>query len=578
MDAEQYDLQPYGISETRRLTVPSAEKMIFEPRMTKHGIVRLVDYMGGDESVLYAATGGIGREAIAQRDLGLGDMFDMMRRTGVVNPFKFVQAKMHMEMPIQSALFWVYFERFKINEYSGRFSVMMDNAREVTEDEIGRFVKGRDVKETNDKTAEIRMLFDGLHRQARGSYEIMLAGKFARELARIGLGLGNYTKFYLSANLEELLQAADQAKQLAVYTPDIGEFAEEVERVAKQLAPEAVASIFRTRERRDATVALEVNRNALESKPSGEPRYSLQKTKRLTVPEAEDVLFLPQGYLDKGWFMPTDYMGSDASVVQSARVSYGAGTTRASDDKTLIRYLRRHRHTTPFEHISFQAESKTPIFIRPRQAGRHRTWDKEGVLGQWIPLADWYDISDDEIKAQSGANRQGRGEQLDDLVRRMIRANLDAQFISQSQAARQLRENGVPWHLIDLRKGVGHYTLGTEKVDLHNLAHYLGLRDEPHAQKEIQLYAQMWDKFFSAVAPVSHGAYVDYQKHALTFTAPELKFVAHMISGGLKNAPYEWFKENGWVTKAGTPAEALNREAQELQEKLRRLFAEDTWA
>lgn len=519
--------------------------------------------MGGDESIVYAATGGVGLKAV-KPECGVLNFFHYLRQNGIINPFKFVQAKFHLEMPISSALFWVYFERFKINEYSGRYSIMMDQSRSVTADELERIIDEPDEQKRMSKAAEAAKKISEIQQKNRKWYELLLDKNLARELARIGLGLDNQTKFYLSANLEELAQATKIALLTSKSNPDLKEFAEAIEDVCKRLAPLACEALCRPI---NSSQELEVCYDAFEEEPNKNPRYGISTTKRLTIPTAEELLFVPQQYLNKGWFMPTDYMGGDASVVQSARVSYGAGTRKTSEDNQLIRYLLRHKHTTPFEHVSLQAESKTPIFVRPRQAGRHRTFDKEGVLGQWLPLADWYEISDSELKEQSKSNRQGRGCELEEKVKEEIKSVLKEQFTMQNKVTQELKSLGVPWWLAMQIKGVGHYTRGSEKVDLHNIFHFLKLRDDPHAQKEIQLYAKHWSKFVEAVAPVAYGAFLDYEKNAILLTKPEQE----LLRGVIEKVPYKTFETlllaKGWSKKDGK----LNREAEELLEKVKRL-------
>lgn len=559
MSDEQYDLNPFGESETKRLTVPEAEFRLFRPVKLEHGVIRLVDYIGGDEAILYAATGGVGRSAI-KKGGGVYNLFNYLKKNRILNPFKFVQMKLHMEMPISSALFWVYNERFKINEYSGRYSEMMDEARVV---DLPSFLENEKIR---DIVTEVQTI-------TRNNYKDLLKADLARELARIGLGLGNYTKFYVSTNLEDLLNAAESARSLSSHSDeDFFQFSREIDSLVGAIAPiarDVFSSAPGSQSKNLEDVILDLG--ALESKPNGEPRYGISKTKRLTVPEAENLLFKPVPYLDKGWFMPTDYMGSDGSIVQSARISYGSGTKKVSEDKALIRYLRKHKHTTPFEHVSLQAESKTPIVISPRQAGRHRTFDKEGVLGRWVPLKDWYEIPDEEIAAQSKSNRQGRGDTLEDENKALIKTKLAETFGAQSKAREELKNLNAPSWIADTIAGVGHYTRGTYKVDLHNAFHFLRLREDAHAQKEIQLFANRWSNFVNKVAPIAYQAYLDYEKTSINFTETELKLVLRLAKEGLKEIPYPWFKEMGWVNKAGTPEEKLNREATDLSDRIKKI-------
>ncbi len=594
---EKFDLEPFGINETRRLTVQTAEEVLFKPRIIQHqfqrkygegvvdknvhGFVRLVDYMGGDQAIMHAATGGLGMHIIKEAipEMPLSDFFDGLYHNGDDYAFKFAQLKLHIEAPISVALFWVYYERFKINEYSGRYSVMINEQREISKGELEELIaehleKFQTKNQRETERDRVYQIFKGTQMQARGSYEAMIGGEFARELARTGLGLGNLTAWYCSANLVEFMDAVDIVRRKAKHNPDLTAFADKIEYLCSQVAPEAVASLKRQKQGKAKHIVLTVDRERLEAYDCREipwhtpqPRYGASKTKRVTVSDAEEVLFVYQPYLDKGWFMPTDYMGTDDSVAQAARVSYGAGTKKVQEDHGLVRYLRRHRHTTPSEQVSYQVETKTPEFVSPRQEGRHRTFDKDGVLGQWIPLRDYYRIPDDQIAAQSAANRQGRGEQLSGPVHPMIRENLDSTSATQEWAIDELRKVGLEECKIDLIKGVGFYTRGTFKGDLHNLMHFLGLREDPHAQLEIRMHARLWGDFVRRVSPVSYQAYLDYQKNSISFTAVEIPIVVRMIKEGRTSIPIEWYEEAGLITRR----REKKREASELDAKIEKL-------
>lgn len=577
-DLDDFELNPFGESETKRLTVPAAEEVLYKPRTTDHGFVRLIDYMGGDQAIEYAATGGVGRNAVLEaRTMERPEFFDALREKGVYNPFKFVQMKVQMEMPLAHALFWVYHERFKINEYSGRYSEMMETARQVNKKELRMLLHEQlnqipSEKARTDYVNEVAGIIEGAQKQGWGSYQALLAGDLARELSRIVLGLGTYTKFYASANLEEWADVIDAAKKVAEDEPDHGAFAEDLESLLKSLAPEAMASIDRDRAGQCKKSRLTIDYDALEENPSNEPRYGISKTKRATVPDVEKLLFVPQSYLNAGWFLPTDYMGNDNAFVQSARVSYGKGTAKVSDDITLVRYLRRHRHTTPFEHVMIQAEQKTPIFVWPRQGGRHRTFDKCGVLRKYPALHDWYDIPDDQFRSQSRISRQGRGEMLDEETRDMIRKNIEASSTTQRWGYRRLRGKKVPEWIIEFGKGVGHYTRGTLKVDAHNAFHFLRLRDDDHAQHEIQQNALQWAALVQAVVPHASQAFLDYEKNALSFTVPDQELIARMFAEGKREIPFDWYVDRGWTrTNPYTKEIERGREANELDAKIGRL-------
>jgi len=561
---EEIDLNPFGKSNTGRLTTQTAEKVLFHPQDTNHGFVRLVDYQGGDSSILHAATGGVGREAIISgSQLTNTEIFSSLLATGAYDPLDFVQLKLHMRTPIQTALFWVYERRFRINEESARYSVMSDQTRQVALEELAQIFGMGPVEELDKKQISylesLVQVISGTQAQARGSYEAMLAGGFTRELARIGIGLGNTTQF-----LREIIEATQKAKKLSRLNPDLGPFAEQIEALCKQVAPIGTDVLLH---HPGESLELKVNYDALEAKPNGKPRYPSRKTKRLTIPAAEQSLFHPVDYLTHGWFMATDYMGGDRAVPQSARVSYGAGTTQASDDVALLRYLRRHRHTTPFEHVVVVAEQSAPFFVYPRQGGRHRTQNKAGVLGLYIPLRAHHELNLADIRGQSKTNKQGRAEPLEIMAQSMIASNLDATFNTQAWARQELQKAGVPDHIIHMLQGVGHFTRSSFSVDLHNGLGFLRLRDHSHAQKEIQLNARLLGDFIGRVAPESMRAFDEYERNALTFSVTEQKLVRRMLRERRTTVPNAWLGEFGWLTKSGNP----KREAQEFLDKLGRL-------
>ena len=231
----------------------------------------------------------------------------------------------------------------------------------------------------------------------------------------------------------------------------------------------------------------------------------------------------------------------------------------------LTRFLRRNKHTTPSESVEIQAEQKTPVFVWPRQGGRHRTTDKESVLGTFIFLQDFYQIPDEQIRKQSKANRQGRGNKLEDRTQRLIRMGLEFCEESQIWAQEELSDRGIPLEVSDADKGVGFYTRGTIKTDLHNALHFLGLRNNPHAQHEIQVNAAQFENFVQAVAPWSHQSFLDYERNAMKFTAPELPLVGRMLAESRTEIPLGWYKKISWTNTNGT----RGREAKELDEKIK---------
>src|ERR1700746_1493950 len=144
------------------------------------------------------------------------------------------------------------------------------------------------------------------------------------------------------------------------------------------------------------------------------------ETRRATVPALEAVLYEPLPVLDHGFVRVVDYMGDDAAIVQAARVSYGRGTRKVSEDQGLINYLMRHRHTTPFEMCEIKYHVKLPIFVA-RQWIRHRTANVNEYSARYSVLDnEFYVPAPEHLAAQAATNRQGRGEVLEGEAGRRV--------------------------------------------------------------------------------------------------------------------------------------------------------------
>ena len=205
----------------------------------------------------------------------------------------------------------------------------------------------------------------------------------------------------------------------------------------------------------------------------------------------EDINF-PSGSikcLDKGFVRLVDSMGGDNAIVQAARVSYGKGTTKKSQDRGLIRYLMRHRHSTPFEMVEFKFHAKMPIFVA-RQWVRHRTANiNEYSLRYSEARDDFYFPEFENIKFQSSINKQGRGKQVSKKIREKV-INYFKEISNRSfEIYDELNNDGVARELARAILPVNLYTEWYWKNDLHNLLHFIGLRSDSHAQYEIQVYS-----------------------------------------------------------------------------------------
>jgi thymidylate synthase (FAD) len=267
------------------------------------------------------------------------------------------------------------------------------------------------------------------------------------------------------------------------------------------------------------------------------------RTRRPVAPGLEALLYQAVPVLDHGFVRVIDYMGDDAAVVQAARVSYGRGTRAANEDRGLIRYLMRHRHSTPFEMCEIKFHVKLPIFIA-RQWIRHRTANVNEYSARYSILdREFYIPAPDQLAAQSTANRQGRGEVLAgeeaarvlDLLRGDAIQTYDhyAWMLNEDTEGQPLdpSRQGLARELARMNLTLNTYTQWYWKADLHNLLQFLSLRADAHAQYEIRAYAEAMLGMVKAWVPACHEAFVDYRMGAATLSAGMLAIVRRMLAG-----------------------------------------------
>tara|TARA_A100000164_G_scaffold10281_1_gene8801 strand:+ start:84 stop:1055 length:972 start_codon:yes stop_codon:yes gene_type:complete len=222
--------------------------------------------------------------------------------------------------------------------------------------------------------------------------------------------------------------------------------------------------------------------------------------------------------LDKGFVRLVDSMGGDNAIVQAARVSYGKGTTKKSQDRGLIRYLMRHRHSTPFEMVEFKFHAKMPIFVA-RQWVRHRTANiNEYSLRYSEARDDFYFPEFENIKFQSSINKQGRGNQVSKKIREKVIKYFKEISNRSFEIYDELNNDGVARELARAILPVNLYTEWYWKNDLHNLLHFIGLRSDSHAQYEIQVYSDAMSLSVKNVAPFAWEAYKDYRISGMYFS------------------------------------------------------------
>jgi len=229
--------------------------------------------------------------------------------------------------------------------------------------------------------------------------------------------------------------------------------------------------------------------------------------------------------LDKGFVRLVDIMGDDSSIVQAARVSYGEGTKTVSDDRTLIRYLMRHRHTTPFEMVELKFHVKVPMDCW-RQWVRHRTANINEVSTRYSEVKEEFHYREaEEYRLQSKGNKQGSEGEIPYSTAHRLNAAVIGAMDDCVHAYKLLIEEGVAREQARSVLPLSTYTEAYWKIDLHNLLHFLELRMSDKAQYEIRMYAQAIGQIVSGLLPETWSAFEDYRLNAVTFTALDIKLL-----------------------------------------------------
>mgnify|MGYP001475304448 FL=1 len=280
-----------------------------------------------------------------------------------------------------------------------------------------------------------------------------------------------------------------------------------------------------------------------QSKEIKEQQSQEYKTKRVTAPELEKVLYEAIPILDHGFIRVVDYMGDDTSIVQAARVSYGKGTKKVSTDSGLIKYLMRHWHSTPFEMCEIKYHVKLPIFIA-RQWIRHRTANVNEYSARYSILdKEFYLPSPEHLATQSQSNRQGRGEILEgkkakkvlDLLKgdaeqtynnyeMMLNERYDGSVIDE-------KSSGLARELARMNLTLNTYTQWYWKTDLLNLMNFLRLRADHHAQYEIRAYADAMLDTLKKWVPITYDAFMDYRVGGTEVSSKGKEIIKKLIKG-----------------------------------------------
>ncbi len=274
------------------------------------------------------------------------------------------------------------------------------------------------------------------------------------------------------------------------------------------------------------------------------------ETLRPTVPALEAMLFTALPVLDHGFVRVVDYMGDDAAIVQAARVSYGRGTRKMSEDANLIRYLMRHWHSTPFEMCEIKYHVKLPIFVA-RQWIRHRTANVNEYSARYsIMDKEFYLPAPEHLATQSSDNRQGRGETLPPAAAARILALLrqDAEQ-TYDHYEEMLAEDGpgLARELARMNLTLNTYTQWYWKTDLHNLFGFLRLRADAHAQYEIRVYAEAMLQTVEAWVPQACAAFRDYRLGAVSFSAKMLEVLKRQLAGEPVDQPTSGLSKREWT-------------------------------
>jgi len=263
----------------------------------------------------------------------------------------------------------------------------------------------------------------------------------------------------------------------------------------------------------------------------------LAKLERVAVPELDLILGQPFKVLDDGFVRVVDYMGSDESIVQAARVSYGKGTKKVSQDRELIRYLMRHRHTSPFEMCEIKLHVRVPMDTW-RQWIRHRTANVNEYSTRYSVAIDAAQKTPpDGWRGQAVSNRQGSAGQIDpalghklsqteaqihDLLRRIYQERLEA------GVAREQARKDLP---------LSTYTEAYWKIDLQNLLHFLELRMDLLAQEEIRAYANViGNEIVQRWCPITWEAFRDYRLKGLSLSDMEIQLISACAAGNSQKA------------------------------------------
>lgn len=274
-----------------------------------------------------------------------------------------------------------------------------------------------------------------------------------------------------------------------------------------------------------------------------EQRAQSYPTRRAVSPALEEILYQAIPVLDHGIVRVIDYMGDDNAVVQAARVSYGRGTKKVSEDQGLIHYLMRHRHSTPFEMCEIKFHVKMPIFVA-RQWIRHRTANVNEYSARYSILdREFYIPAPEHLAAQSSVNRQGRGDVLEgaeaqrvlDLLKQDSTQVYDhyAEMLNETETGEPIDPSrpGLARELARMNLSLNFYTQWYWKIDLNNFMHFLSLRADAHAQYEIRVYAEAMLDTLKRWVPMTYEAFIQHRLNSATLSKNALAVIRRRLAG-----------------------------------------------
>lgn len=232
--------------------------------------------------------------------------------------------------------------------------------------------------------------------------------------------------------------------------------------------------------------------------------------------------------LDHGYVQLTAVMGNDRSIVDAARLSIsGENVKSVQEDRGLIRYLMRHRHSSPFEQVQFQFMMKMPIFVA-RQFIRHRTSSVNELSGRYSEMPEEYYVPEAEnISHQSTMNKQGRSDMMDDAIEHVGHFRNEA--IESFTHYRTRIGRDMARELARINLPLSTYTQWIWSQNLHNLFHLLSLRMDKHSQYEIRVFAEAIASIVKQVCPIAYGAFEDYRLNSMTFSRQEVEAIKTVL-------------------------------------------------